>query len=92
MLLKEWYRLDRNARTSDDPPGVWLLKPRTEPPYDNQTAWEALVERPLREILAEVTAELQLAEDEDVLGARAAAAWPREPSTREAPWCPPDPR
>ncbi len=58
--LKEWYRLDENARTNDRPPGVWLLKPRTVPPYDNPTAWEAMVERPLHEILAQATAALSL--------------------------------
>ncbi len=57
--LKEWYQLDRNARTNDHPPGVWLLKPRTEPPFDNQTVWEAQVERPLLEILAQATAGLE---------------------------------
>lgn len=58
--LKEWYQLDRNARTNDIPPGVWLLKPRTELPYDNQTVWEAQVERPLLEILAQATEALDL--------------------------------
>lgn len=51
--LNEWYRFDRNARTRADRPGAWLLKPRTEPPYNNQTAWEAMVERPLLDMLTE---------------------------------------
>lgn len=56
--LEEWYRHDRNARTSADPPGARLLKPRTEPPFNNQTAWEAMVERPLLEILSRAAASL----------------------------------
>jgi hypothetical protein len=62
--LEEWYQLDRNARTEADPPGTgaWLLKPRTQPPYNDSQKWETEVERPLRQILADATAALQLAE------------------------------
>ncbi len=55
--LEEWYRLDLNAAT-ENPPGAWLLKPRTEAPYNDAKIWETEVERPLREILIEATSKL----------------------------------
>lgn len=63
--LLEWYRLDLNARPKDDPPGVWLLRPRTEREhgtamYEDQVVWNREVESPLRRILIEATAGLDL--------------------------------
>jgi hypothetical protein len=62
-LLDRWYQLDLNARPGADPPGMWLLKSRVEPPYNDYRVWERDVERPLREILIAATAELGFPED-----------------------------
>jgi hypothetical protein len=61
--LRQWYQLDLNARPNATPPGVWLLKPRTDPPYNDYGTWKREVERPLREILVQATAGLNLPED-----------------------------
>lgn len=61
--LKQWYQLDLNAHPNAKPPGLWLLKPRTDPPYNDFKVWEREVERPLREILLGATAGLNLPED-----------------------------
>lgn len=41
----------------------WLLKPRKDAPYNNHKLWESEVERPLREILLEATAGLDLPDE-----------------------------
>lgn len=61
--VAEWYQLDLNARPNAKPPGVWLLKPRTEPPYNDFKVWDREVERPLRQILIAATTGLGFTDD-----------------------------
>ena len=61
--LHEWYVLDENARPDDDPPGCWLLRPRTKEElgtdvYEKHEKWVRDVEGPLRRILADAMAGL----------------------------------
>lgn len=57
-LLEEWYRRDDNTV-----PPVYCLQPRTGEFWDYKV-WEGRVERPLRSILVQATAAMELTTDE----------------------------